>query len=74
MGGLESPPIFCAIFVRELKSCVSRAGQSFRLACLSGKNPGGRKPLAIERPSCRRVIMPRGGRVDNSCGVAVVLI
>ena len=33
---------------------VGHAGQSFRLACLSGKNPRAEDPLAIERQSCGR--------------------
>ena len=33
---------------------MGREGQSFRLACLAGKNPGGKKPPAIERPSFGR--------------------
>ena len=70
MGGLESPPIFCAIFVRELKRCVSRAGQSFRLACLSGKNPGGENPRLLRDRPADGSLCP-GGRVADSCGVAV---
>ena len=33
---------------------MAHAGQSFRLACLSGENPGVFRPPAIERPSYGR--------------------
>ena len=43
---------------------VGHAGQSFRLACLPGKNPRVFRPPAIERPSYGRGCI--GG--ENLCG------
>ena len=46
MGGEPN----CAVEIEK----DGQVGQSFRLACLSGKNPGGVKTPAVERPSFGR--------------------
>ena len=42
------------VAVHAVERSNGHAGQSFRLACLSGKNPGGVKTPDIERPSFGR--------------------